>query len=114
MSAGHEPRHFGRSGRYGQASGRAPTDQEAGRPMELVQPRTEPGERDARRVVHRGPSTTPQWSAVFAGALASGPGGYAFCVLQNGSIVSNGAWGYARMPQDTTNGQGLPFTVDTR
>jgi CubicO group peptidase (beta-lactamase class C family) len=56
----------------------------------------------------------PQWSSVFQQCLGNGPGGYAYCIGQSGTVVDQGAWGYARMPQDTPNGDGVPFTVDSR
>jgi CubicO group peptidase (beta-lactamase class C family) len=34
--------------------------------------------------------------------------------MQSGQVAASGAAGYARMPQDTPDGQGVPFTVDTR
>ncbi|MDQ6433436.1 serine hydrolase [Mesorhizobium sp. LHD-90] len=59
-------------------------------------------------------SPTPQWASVFQQYLGNSPGGYAYCIGLNGSLVDQGAWGYARMPQDTSDGQGLDFTVDSR
>ncbi|MBD0414461.1 serine hydrolase domain-containing protein [Oryzicola mucosus] len=57
---------------------------------------------------------TPQWDAIFQQYLGYSPGGYAYCIGQNGTLVDSGSWGYARMPQDTSDGQGIPFTVDSR
>ena len=56
----------------------------------------------------------PQWAAVFEKYLANGPGGYAWAVGLNGTQVDSGAWGYARMPQDTPDSQGIAFTPDSR
>ncbi len=82
--------------------------------MDRTQPHTEPAEVDPRPTPRPGPGTTPQWGSVFADALAHGPGGYAYCVMKDGELASVGSWGFARMPTDTTDGQGVPFDIDTR
>ena len=82
--------------------------------MDRTQPRTEPAELDPRPTPRPSSGTTPQWGPVFAEALAHGPGGYAYCVMKGGELVSIGSWGFARMPTDTPDGQGVPFEIDTR
>jgi CubicO group peptidase (beta-lactamase class C family) len=78
-----------------------------------TQPRTEEAEWDPRpRRFTSAP--VPKWSSVFQQHLGNEPGGYAYCIGRNGTVVDQGAWGYARMPQDTPNGDGVPFTVDSR
>ncbi len=62
----------------------------------------------------QGAVPTPQWASVFDHYLANVPGGYAWAAGLNGAKVDSGAWGYARMPQDTADGQGIPFTTDSR
>jgi CubicO group peptidase (beta-lactamase class C family) len=34
--------------------------------------------------------------------------------MKGGELVSVGSWGSARMPTDTSDGQGVPFEIDTR
>ena len=91
--------------------------------MDRTQPHTEPAEVDPRPTPRPGTRTTPQWGRVFADALAHGPGGYAYCVMKDGELASNGSWGFARMPADTPEvisapGEGttirirLPLTAD--
>jgi CubicO group peptidase (beta-lactamase class C family) len=77
------------------------------------QPRTGPAERDPRAVEEPEATGTPQWAKVFE-ALQRPFGGYAFCVMRAGAVVASGSWGYARMPPDTPDGAGVPFTLDTR
>lgn len=90
------------------------TDVRSGDDVCVMQPHTEPAEVDPQRVSGVPGAGSPQWATVFEKHLGNGPGGYAWCVTQEGAPVSSGAWGYARMPQDTEDGQGVPFTVDTR
>ena len=82
--------------------------------MDRTQPHTEPAEVDPRPTPRPGTGTTPQWGRVFADALAHGPGGYAYCVMKDGELASVGSWGFARMPADTPDHQGVPFDIDTR
>lgn len=82
--------------------------------MDRTQPHTEPAEVDPRPTPRPGTRTTPQWGRVFADALAHGPGGYAYCVMKDGELASIGSWGFARMPADTPDHQGIPFDIDTR
>jgi CubicO group peptidase (beta-lactamase class C family) len=82
--------------------------------VDPTQPHTEPAELDPRPTPRPGTGTGPQWSRVFADALAHGPGGYAYCVMKGGVLVSTGSWGFARMPADTPDGLGVPFGIDTR
>lgn len=77
------------------------------------QPHTEPAIVDPRATSSFETSGPPQWATVFE-VLQRDVGGYAFVVLRNGTVEASGAWGYARMPQDTPGGTGVPFTVDTR
>lgn len=82
--------------------------------VSIAQPRTEEAELDPRPRRRLAASPTPQWATVFQKYLGTSPGGYAYCVGLNGRLADEGAWGYARMPQDTSNGQGLAFTADSR
>jgi hypothetical protein len=63
-----------------------------------TQPRTEEAEWDPRP--RRFTSLpVPKWSSVFQQYLGNGPGGYAYCIGHNGTVVDQGEWGYARMPR---------------
>jgi CubicO group peptidase (beta-lactamase class C family) len=80
----------------------------------IAQPRTEEADLDPRPRRRLTASLAPQWATVFQKYLGVSPGGYAYSVGINGNLVDKGAWGFARMPQDTSNGEGLAFTVDSR
>lgn len=81
--------------------------------VSVSQPRTELPELNPRspRLTS---SPTPQWASVFQQYLGNAPGGYAYCIGLNGALIDQGSSGYARMPQDTPDGQGLAFTIDSR
>ena len=55
-------------------------------------------------------SPTPQWASVFEQALGAAPGGYAYAIALNGTIVETGHHGFTRMPEDGV----ANWSVDSR
>jgi CubicO group peptidase (beta-lactamase class C family) len=82
--------------------------------MSTTQPAAQKAELDPRARAQLMASPTPQWQSIFDAALGQSPGGYAYCIGQNGTIVDQGAAGFARMPQDTSDNKGVAFSVDSR